>query len=118
MNVSPTMVSRYIKQLEQELGCLLLKRNTRKVFLTEAGERYKQQITPLLKRLTSVEQQMQEYHFEPQGRLTISTSIEFGGQYLAPLVGTFHQKYPQVELDFDLCNKPLDLLDDNIDLVF
>lgn len=118
MHLSATMVSRYIKQLEEHLGCLLLKRNTRKVLLTEAGEQYRQQITPLLKKLNIVEQQISHYSDVPQGHLNISASIEFGGIYLAPLVGLYRQQYPQVKLAFNLLNTPVDLLSSDIDLVF
>jgi len=118
LQISPTMVSRYIKQLEAELGCLLLKRNTRQVFLTDAGEEYHQQIVPLLKKLAQADLKMSRYNTEPRGKLTISTSIEFGSQYLAPLIATYQSQYPEVKLQFKLDNQPLDLLKDDIDLVF
>ena len=118
LGISATMVSRYIKQLEQELGCLLLKRNTRQLFLTEAGEQYRQQVSPLLKRLALIERQMTRHHDEPRGQLTLSTSIEFGGQYLAPLIARYRAAYPRVSLNVNLCNTPVNLLDDQTDLAF
>ncbi|WDE09081.1 LysR family transcriptional regulator [Thalassomonas viridans] len=118
MSVSATMISRYVKQLEQSLGCLLLKRNTRKVFLTDAGSRYLQQIQPLLFKISQVEQQVSELGQEPAGKLTISASIEFGGLYLAPLIDSYRNKFPKVALEFTLTNTPVDLFDSGIDLVF
>ena len=118
LGISATMISRYVKQLEEELGCLLLKRNTRQLFLTEAGEQYRQQVNPLLKRLALIEQQMTRHHDEPRGRLTLSTSIEFGGQYLAPLIARYRAAYPRVTLNVNLCNTPVNLLDDQTDLAF
>lgn len=117
LNVSPTMVSRHIKQLEAHLGCLLLKRNTRKVYLTSAGEQYRQHIKPLLKRLTLIENQITELDNAPAGKLSLSTSIEFGGIYLAPLLQSYKAQFPQVELDITLSNTPIDLFDSQIDLV-
>jgi DNA-binding transcriptional LysR family regulator len=118
MNISATMVSRYVKQLEQELGCLLLKRNTRKVFLTEAGEQYRNQVKPILKKLHLVDHQIRQLKNEPSGKLRISTTAEFGGQYLAPLIALYRQQYPQVKLDVFIDNAPIDLFDDKTDLAF
>ena len=118
MNISTTMVSKHIKSLEKELNCLLIKRNTRKVFLTEAGEQYRQHIKPVLKKLSLIEHRINEFGSKPFGKLTISASLEFGSQYLAPLIAQYRESYPQVELDFTLSNTPVDLFDSEIDLVF
>ena len=118
MNISSTMVSKHIKALESSLGCLLLKRNTRKVYLTEAGEQYRQHVKPILKKLALIEHQMSEFGSKPFGKLTISASLEFGSQYLTPLISQYRQSFPQVELDFSLSNTPVDLFDSEVDLVF
>ena len=118
MDVSATMVSRYVKQLEQELGCLLLKRNTRKVFLTEAGEEYRNHIKPILKKLRLVDNQMRKLKNEPSGELRISTTAEFGGQYLAPLIALYRKQYSQVKINVFIDNAPINLFDDKTDLVF
>lgn len=118
LNVSATMASRYIKQLEQHLGCLLLKRNTRKVCLTEVGSQYLSQITPLLSKLSLIESQIGELSEEPSGKLTISASIEFGGLYLSSLITDYCKRYPKVELDVVLGNTPIDLFDSKVDLAF
>lgn len=118
MGISATMVSRYVKQLEQELGCLLLKRNTRKVFLTEAGAQYRNYIKPILKKLHLVDNQMRQLKNEPCGELRISATAEFGGQYLAPLIALYREQYPQVRLNIRIDNAPIDLFDDKTDLAF
>ena len=118
MNISATMVSQYVKQLEQELGCLLLKRNTRKVFLTEAGMQYRNHVKPILKKLALIDDQMTQFKSDPSGELNISTTAEFGGQYLAPLIALYRAKYPQVKLNIRMDNAPIDLFDDKTDLAF
>lgn len=118
MEISATMVSRHVKQLEEELGCLLLKRNTRKVFLTEAGEKYRNQIKPILKKLHLVNSQMRHLKSEPSGDLRISTTAEFGGQYLAPLIALYRDQYPHVKLNIRIDNNPINLFDDKTDLTF
>lgn len=116
LSISTTMVSRYVKQLENELGCLLLKRNTRQVHVTKVGHEYYQQVHPVLTRLNSINQNMQAYSEQPKGKLVISSSIEFGGQYLAPFIQHLHQKYPDVELEINLSNQPVDIWDDTTDV--
>lgn len=118
LGVSATMVSRYIKQLEKQLGCLLLKRNTRKVYVTDAGHYYLQQIKPVLKKLDVIEQSMHNLNDEPTGQLTISASLEFGGQYLAPLIKQYRAQCPKVQLNLNLTNEPIDLFSTEVELAF
>lgn len=118
MGVSATMVSRYIKQLEQQLGCLLLKRNTRKVYVTDAGQYYLQQIKPVLKKLDVIEQSMHNLNDEPTGQLTISASLEFGSQYLSPLIKRYRAQCPKVQLNLNLTNEPIDLFGSEVELAF
>lgn len=118
LSISPTMVGRYIKQLEQQLGTLLVKRTTRSMTITEAGKLYYHQVQPLLIKLNEAEQQLNKFSDIPQGKLRISSSIEFGGQYLAPVVASYHQLYPKVELSVNLTNEPVDIAKGEVDLVF
>ena len=118
MGISTTMISRHIKQLEQHLGCLLVKRNTRKVYLTDAGQQYLVQITPVIKKLEQVEQHMSNLSDEPNGQLTISASLEFGSQYLAPLIQQYRDQCPKVQLNLNLTNEPVDLFNSDVELAF
>lgn len=116
LNTSTTMISRYVKQLEDHLGCLLLKRNTRQVNVTAAGETYYEKASDILAELVKSDSLMQQFAKEPAGRLAISSSIEFGGQYLAEPIAQFSQLYPKVSLDLQLSNEPVDIWQENIDL--
>lgn len=118
MHVSVTMVSRYVKNLEQHLGCLLLKRNTRKIFLTEIGTRYFEQIKPLINQFEAVNTQISDLSSTPQGTLTLSTSTELGSLYFVELVDKYQRAYPDVKLDIHLTNTPVDLFNSEVDLVF
>ncbi|MBC7008197.1 LysR family transcriptional regulator [Pseudoalteromonas sp. BZK2] len=118
MQLSTTMVSRHVKQLEQNLGCLLLKRNTRKVCLTDAGQNYVLQMKPLLNKFNEVDEEISGLSQAPSGKLAISASIEFGCQYLTPLISQYQHAFPDVKLDIVLSNTPVDLFDSQIDLAF
>ena len=118
LTMSPAMVGRYIKQLEQELGTLLVKRTTRHLSITEAGQAYYQQVSGILTQLETAEQQIAGFGTKPQGKLRVSSSIEFGGQYLAPIIVRYRQLYPEVALSFNLTNEPVDITQRQEDLVF
>ena len=118
MQLSTTMVSRHVKQLEQNLGCLLLKRNTRKVCLTDAGQNYVLQMKPLLNKFNEVDEEISGLSQAPSGKLAISASIEFGCQYLTPLISQYQHAFPDVKLDIVMSNTPVDLFDSQIDLAF
>lgn len=116
LNVSSTMISRYVRQLEDELGCLLLKRNTRQVHITHAGQHYFDQVSPVLTSLKKINDNMMQFSSVPKGKLTVSSSVEFGGQYLAPVIERFRKKYPDVDVEIILSNQPEDIWDAKIDL--
>ena len=116
LNTSTTMVSRYVKQLENELGCLLVKRNTRQVHVTQAGRHYLTEVAPIMNSFENLQKQMQQYNSQPQGRLTISSSIEFGGQYLSPVIASYSKKYPEVDMEVTLTNQPVDIWNDDVDV--
>ncbi|NMP33182.1 LysR family transcriptional regulator [Thalassotalea sp. M1531] len=118
MRLSPAMVGRYIRQLEEQLGTLLVKRTTRQMAITQAGKLYYQKVSPLLAELTLIEQELSSFSDMPKGQLKVSASIEFGGQYLAPIIAQYRQLYPNVELSFDLTNEPIDITQGAVDLVF
>ena len=118
LNCSATMVSRYVKKLEDELGCLLIKRNTRNIQITDAGQQYFDQVSVILEQLHQADNTINEYNQTPSGKLKISSSIEFGSQYLPPVIALYKAAYPKVELDISLSNKPVDIWHEEIDLAF
>lgn len=118
LNCSTTMVSRYVKKLEDELGCLLIKRNTRNIQITDAGQQYFDQVSVILEQLHQADNTINEYNQTPSGKLKISSSIEFGSQYLPPVIALYKAAYPKVELDISLSNKPVDIWHEEIDLAF
>ncbi|MFC3194833.1 LysR substrate-binding domain-containing protein [Marinicella sediminis] len=116
VGVSPTMMSKYLKGLESDVGCHLINRNTRAISLTDVGREYHRRIKPILLELDQLNQQMSAYAGEVRGHLKITATIEFGGIYLAEVIKQYRQQHPQVSLDFILTNRTLGLFDEDIDL--
>ena len=115
-NIDPSSVSRTISALESELQIRLFQRSTRKLSLTEAGERYLQHVEPLVEGLVDAAEQARLMHSAPKGRLRVTASQSFGQDILLPLVNEFRQKYPQVYLDLQFTDSYLDLHENNIDI--
>lgn len=116
LGVSPAMVSKSIRQLEQQLGARLLTRSTRAVSVTEAGERYLQLVAPLLDELLAAEQQLQQNALQPRGELRIAAPIDLGEQVLPTVVQRFRAACPEVTVAVDLASRQVDLHHEPIDL--
>lgn len=111
-------ITRQIAFLEQKYGVRLLNRTTRKLSLTEAGRAYYERARPLLHELDELDQALlaQGQGQSPSGRLRITAPVSFGMRHLAPAIGDYLQRYPQVLIDLDLNDRVVDLVEDGYDL--
>ena len=116
LGVSKSAVSKRINQLENHLGVLLLHRTTRKLSLTEAGERYYEHAAQALSAAKKAEDAVTELQGEPQGKLKISSPMSFGRLHVAPLIPKFMQRYPKLQIDLVMDDKNIDLVADGIDV--
>jgi DNA-binding transcriptional LysR family regulator len=116
LDVSKSAVSKRINRLEQQLGVRLLHRTTRKLSLTEAGERYFEHAVQAVKAATQAEDAATELQGEPQGRLKVSSSMSFGRLHVAPLIPRFMQRYPKLQVDLVMDDRNVDLVADGIDI--
>ena len=116
LETTPASVSRRVKSLEQRLGVRLLQRTTRKLSLTEAGERYFVEGLRLLHELDDLEQALTASAHEPEGTLRIVASMSFGQRRLAPLVARFAKLHPKLRVSLILEDRETDLIDEAADL--
>ncbi len=110
LGVSTSAVSKRINQLEQHLGVRLLHRTTRKLSLTEAGERYFEHAAQALTAAGQAEDAVTEMQGEPQGKLKISSPMSFGRLHVAPLMPKLMQRYPKLRIDLVMDDRKVDLL--------
>jgi DNA-binding transcriptional LysR family regulator len=115
LNVNVSQVSRKVSTLEQHLGSALFVRSTRKVRLTEAGERYYQQCKELVAGLESANDNVLEERVNLKGTLKVSASGEFAELYIAPLLMEFTQQHPQLSIDMNFNSSMVDFTQDQID---
>jgi DNA-binding transcriptional LysR family regulator len=116
LETTPASVSRRVKSLEQRLRVRLLQRTTRKLSLTEAGERYFREGRRLLHELDDLEQALAASANEPEGALRIVAPMSFGQQRLAPLVAHFARLHPKLRISLVLEDRETDLIDAGADL--
>ena len=116
LETTPASVSRRVKSLEQRLGVRLLQRTTRKLSLTEAGERYYGEGRRLLHELDDLEQALTASVHEPEGELRIVAPMSFGQLRLAPSVACFAKLHRKLRISLVLEDRETDLIDEAADL--
>jgi LysR family transcriptional activator of glutamate synthase operon len=96
--VAQPALSQQIAKLEAELGVPLVDRTTRRVGMTEAGERLVEHARRVLKQVDVAHEELADLAGLRSGRLTIGASQTVGGFDLLGLLATFHRRYPAVDL--------------------
>jgi DNA-binding transcriptional LysR family regulator len=114
--MSPSSISRMIKQLEDELGFELFLRTTRQIHLTKAGEHFYQHTLDILKQLDLAKEAALDEQNALSGRLSITLPVDFADAVILPLMGEFHQQNPHIQLDILTTNRLVDLRKEQIDI--
>lgn len=116
LGCSAAAVTRAIAALEARLGVLLFQRSTRLVRLTEAGERFLADCRRILNDLAEAEQAASGAQAEAQGLLSITAPQMFGTVHVAPIVQSFVQAQPRVQVRTLFVNRLVHLLDEGMDV--
>lgn len=116
LGVSPAYVSKRIALLEQNLNVFLLHRTTRRVTITEEGERIYEWAQRILHDVDQMMDELSDVRQVPQGMLRIISSFGFGRQVVAPALSALARQYPQLELRFDVEDRLMDLANEGVDL--
>jgi DNA-binding transcriptional LysR family regulator len=113
---SAAAVSRAIAFLEAHVGVPLLHRTTRSIKLSEAGERYALACRKVLQDLDEADRQAAGERSVPRGTLTITAPVVAGVEFLRAIVDDFMEEYPTVNIRLYLLDRPVNLIDEGIDL--
>lgn len=117
LNIPKSKVSRRMVMLEEALGTRLLERSTRAVHITEAGNIYLQHCKRVAEEASNALESVQQLSDTPKGLLRISASVTCGQHLIAPYLGAFTQRYPDIEIEMDLNNRRVDMISEGFDLV-
>ena len=115
LSLTPAAVSRNVARLERNLGVRLFHRSTRKLTLTEAGERFLHAIRGNLEELQASIASVATDRGEPAGVLKVSLGLTFGVDYILPLLPEFLQRYPRVRPDWQFESRQVDLIAEGFD---
>ncbi len=111
---TPSAVSQQLRLLEEALGLVLLHRSTRRLTLTEAGERYYPACAAMVAQARSADQALERLRDEPEGELRLAAPIGFG-ELLAIALEPL-RRHPRLRLHLLLDDTPIDLIGERVDL--
>lgn len=116
LGVSPALLSREVKLLEDSLGCTLLSRTTRSMSLTEHGRLYYGEAQRVLAEIAALEDSVRKGAATPRGTLRINVPHSFGTTALGPLLPRFMAEFPEIALELSFEDRVVDMIEGGYDL--
>jgi DNA-binding transcriptional LysR family regulator len=116
LNVSPSVVTRAVGELEERLGVRLLTRTTRFVRVTEAGTTYADNCRRILADIEEADSTAAGAHAAPRGQLTVTSSVNFGRMYVSPIARSYLARFPQVDINCWFMDRMVNLVDEGVDV--
>ncbi|WP_179405353.1 LysR family transcriptional regulator [Burkholderia guangdongensis] len=110
-------VTTIIQNLEAFLGVRLMHRTTRRLSLTPDGAAYYERCVRILADVEETEASFQTNHRKPHGKLRIDMPGSLGRLLVLPSLSEFHSRYPDIDLQIGLSDRPVDLLQEGVDCV-
>ncbi|MCE1238171.1 MAG: LysR family transcriptional regulator [Hyphomicrobiales bacterium] len=113
---SKALLSKYVRDLEDELGVRLLNRTTRQLSPTEAGVAYHREAVDLLQRLDDLTASVRDSHGRARGHLRVSAPRSYGDAELGGAVVEFLETHPEITVDLRLDDRFVDLVEEGFDV--
>lgn len=116
LNITPPAATKRLASMEQRIGVRLVNRTTRRVSLTAEGELYLSHALRIQSEIRDMEDAVSSSRLAPKGLLRVNATLGFGRTCIAPLVSAFTKKHPEVEVQLQLTDRPIDLVEEAFDL--
>jgi DNA-binding transcriptional LysR family regulator len=116
LGMSQAMATKHISGLEQMLGVQLLRRTTRFVVATEAGERFAEASRRVIEEFDEATAVTRAGQGEPRGLLRMNVPVSFGLRVINPIIGDFAERHPSLAIDLELNDRRVDLIEGGWDL--
>lgn len=116
LGLSKAVISKRINLLERALQAKLLHRTTRRLTVTEQGDTVYQRALRILEDVDAMAQAITTHREAPSGLLRLCSSSGFGRRELAPALAALAKRYPQLELQLELLDRPVDLVGEGFQL--
>ncbi len=115
LGLTPAAVGKNVARLETNLGVRLFLRSTRRLTLTEAGERFLAEVSGGLASIQGAVANLASSQGQPAGTLKVSMGMAFGRDYILPHLADFLARYPAIISDWHFDNRPVDLIGEGFD---
>ncbi len=116
LGVPGATMSRRIAAMERGFGVRLFNRSTRRVALTEAGQRYFERCGRLVDEARLAQEALRDIGTQPSGHVRLSMPVDLGVTVIGPLLIDFARKFPAISFDLDLSPRNTDLVGELVDV--
>ena len=116
LGVSKASASTRISELERAAGVLLVRRTTRSVGLTDAGQQLVNDMQPAFKRISESYTAARDLVGAPRGLIRLTAPVALGRQHLAPCIAAFLQRFPDIHIELELTDRFVNLANEGFDL--
>lgn len=116
LGMSKASASMRISELERSAGVLLVRRTTRSVGLTEAGQQLVNDMQPAFRRISESYSAARDLAGTPRGLIRLTAPVALGRQHLAPRIAAFLQQFPDIHIELELTDRFVNLANEGFDL--
>lgn len=116
LDTSNSRASKLVSELERKLGVQLLKRSTRSLSPTDAGNAYYLRIKEIIESIDNLDSNLHKNSSAPFGNLRISAPSSFGSLQLGTVLSHFMQEYPKISMDCTFTDRLVNIVEEGYDL--
>ena len=115
LGIPKATVSKHIQDLELHLGVKLFQRTTRSVKVTGDGVAYYERAIQLVREIDDVDSSFGSANARPKGRIRVDVAASLATNVVIPALPAFHERFPEIEIDLGVSDRPVDLFRENVD---
>ena len=116
LGVSKSLLSQHLARLEGRIGVRLIHRTTRKLQVTEVGQRYYERCRSVLEEIARADEVIADARGTPRGLVRVACPVNFAQMVMVPVFVDFMRSHPEVELAVEVTNREIDLIGEHCDV--
>jgi LysR family transcriptional regulator, regulator for bpeEF and oprC len=117
LRIPKSTLTKLVARLEGHVRTKLLHRTTRRISVTPDGADYYERVVRLLHDVDELDGSMASSQGRPSGRLRVDVGSAVAVLVIIPALPDFHARYPEIQLDLGVSDRPVDLIGENVDCV-